>query len=171
MPDEETFFLQSDHMFEIQTGEGEDSYARLGAGLSDVDPQGNDEIDQTPYLDGSGFASSDVTGGQVTLAFSGHRLHGDPAQDYIYSKAYSYGKARRTNFRWTQPDGSVLEGDATIANITGPSGAANGKGEIGFEIHFNGKPEFTPAGDEAGTQSTQTMQTTIQKDEKEKVKQ
>jgi len=32
-------------------------------------------------------------------------------------------------------------------------------------------PEFTPAGDEAGTQSTQTMQTTIQKDEKEKVKQ
>ena len=142
------FYLQSAHMFEIQTGEdgtsGDPIYSRLGAGISNVDPQGNDEIDQTPYLDGEGFASSDVTGGQVTLAFSGHRLHGDEAQDYIFSKAYEYGSARRTKFRWTQPDGSVLEGDATIANITGPSGDANTKGEISFEIHFNGKPDYTP---------------------------
>ena len=146
--DEKVFHLQSAHTFEIQTGvddvTSEPIYSRLGAGLSSVDPQVNEEVDQTAYLDGGGFSSSDVTGGQVTLVFSGHRLTGDPAQDFIYSKQFSFGKSRRTNFRWTQPDGSILEGDATIANITGPSGDANTKGEISFEIHFNGEPEYTP---------------------------
>jgi len=59
------------------------------------------------------------------------------------------GTDRETEFRWTQPNGDVIEGPCTIAEITGPSGEANAKGEISVSIHLNGKPEYTP-GDGSG---------------------
>jgi len=55
------------------------------------------------------------------------------------------GPNRRADFRWTEPDGGGFGGECTVANISGPSGDAGAKGEISFEIHFNGKPEYTPA--------------------------
>lgn len=138
--------LQSAHKFEINTTPGAvATYAVLGAGLSSFEPSPNEEVAQDNYLDGNGFASSVVTGGQLIVSFSGHRKIGDPAQDYIYSKLLSLGSGRETDFIWTLPDGSKFAGPCTIANIEGPSGDANAKGELGFEIHFNGLPVFTPA--------------------------
>ncbi|MER2057243.1 MAG: capsid protein [Niallia sp.] len=119
--------------------------SRLAAGLSSVEFSNNEEVDQTAYLDGEGFSSSDVTGGQMILSFSGHRDYDDAAQNYIYSLLTEFGESRKTNFEWTTPNGDEFTGNITIANIEGPSGDANTKGEISFEIHFNGKPVFTPA--------------------------
>jgi len=144
---EDEFHLQSDHMFEIDTtpdGE-EETLEELAVGISDFDPAPNDEIDQTQYLSGKGFGSSDVTGQQLVISFEGHRFKGDPAQDYIFGLQNKVGKARKTKFVWTKPDGSSIEGDVTIANITGPSGPANEKGAISFEIHFNGAVEEVEA--------------------------
>ncbi|WP_342045917.1 phage tail tube protein [Bacillus sp. OTU530] len=138
--------LQSKHLFEINTTpSGTATYARVGAGLNNFEPSNNEEVDQTAYLDGDGFASSDVTGAQLILTFSGHRKTGDVAQDFIFSKLLELGDGRKTTFRWTLPNGDKFEGPCTIANIEGPSGDANAKGEISFEIHFNGKPAFTEA--------------------------
>jgi len=119
--------------------------ARIAEGISDVEPGNNEEVDQTAYLSGQGYSSSDVTGGQMILTFSGHRDYDDPAQNYIYSLIPEFGEKRKTDFEWITPSGETFEGNATIANIEGPSGAANAKGEISFEIHFNGKPNYTPA--------------------------
>lgn len=142
------FLLQTKHLFEIQTGE--DEWSRLGAGLSSVEPSANDELAQDVYLDGEGLGETDVIGAQLILAFSGHRKYGDPAQDYIFGKMMELGPGRRTELRWTLPNGDMLEGPVTIANISGPSGDAGGKGEIEFELHFNGTPEYTPAGGGGG---------------------
>ncbi len=140
------FLLQSSHLLElnIEPGSGEGTYERLGAGITGMDPDPNDEIAQDKYFDGEGFGETDVIGSQLVLTFSGHRKYGDPAQDYIFSLILEPGPKRRTDLRWTLPDGSEYEGPVTIANITGPGGEAGAKGEIGFEVHFNGKPEFTP---------------------------
>jgi hypothetical protein len=142
------FPLMFEHMFEIETVPGVDpdpgTFALLAAGINNVAPAGNEETAQDKYLDGGGFGETDVIGGQLTLAFTGHRKYGDAAQDFIFGKTVSFGSSRRINFRWTQPDNSVFEGDATIANISGPSGDAGAKGEISFEIHFNGTPDYTP---------------------------
>ncbi|MBM7585849.1 hypothetical protein JOC86_002391 [Bacillus pakistanensis] len=146
MPGE--FYLQSAHKFEIQTGTDtttqEPIYSRLAGGLNSVEPSNNEELSQDKYLDGDGYGETDVIGAQQTLSFSGHRKYGDEAQDFIYSKRLELGNARRTNFRWTEPDGGILEGPATIVEIGGPSGEAGSKGEISFGIHFNGKPTYTP---------------------------
>ncbi|MED4904124.1 phage tail tube protein [Parageobacillus thermoglucosidasius] len=142
----EGLLLQSKHLFEINTTPGQlpGNFARVGAGLNNFEPSFNEEVAQDTYLDGDGFAESLVTGAQLVITFSGHRKYGDPAQDFIFSKSFSLGEERKTEFRWTLPDGTIIEGNCTIANIEGPSGDANAKGEISFEVHFNGKPTVTP---------------------------
>lgn len=143
------FTLQSAHRFEIETSQTADEmtqvWARVAAGINTFDPQWNEEIDQTPYLDGDGFGSSDVTAAQLVIAFEGHRKYGDAAQDFIAGLQAELGEGRKTKFRWTDPDGAIFEGPCTVANIVGASGAANEKSTFSFEIHFNGKPTYTPA--------------------------
>lgn len=143
------FLLQYNHVFEINStptaGVGAETYLRIAAGISNVTPSNNEEIDQTAYYDGGGNSESDVIGLQKTITFSGHRKYGDPAQDYIMGLASTLGPDRKTTFKWTFPDGMILEGPVTVANITEPGGEANNKGEIEFEIHFAGAPTVTPA--------------------------
>mgnify|MGYP001393493218 FL=1 len=148
MAETEGFLLQSSHILEINTTpgapEGEETFERLAAGISSMEPNPNDELSQDRYFDGDAYGETDVIGAQLVLTFSGHRKYGDPAQDFIFGTLLDLGPGRRTDFRWTLPDGGRYEGPVTIANITGPSGDAGAKGEIGFEIHFNGKPKYTP---------------------------
>lgn len=141
------FLLQSKNKLEINTtpNEAEETWEVLASGISSMEPDPNEEIAQDNYFDGDGFAESDVTGAQLVLSVEGHRYYGDEAQDYIYSLLMELGPSRRTKFRLTLPDGAKFEGPCTIANITGPGGEAGEKGAISFEIHFAGKPEYTPA--------------------------
>ena len=144
---EEGLLVQSKHLFEINIEPGADpgNFARLAAGFNSFEVALNEELDQTPYLDGDGYATSTVMGAQLTITFTGHRKFGDPAQDFIFSKSMEIGNERETEFRWTLPTGEVFEGPCTLAEISGPSGDANAKGEITVAIHFNGKPVYTPA--------------------------
>lgn len=141
------FELQYKNNFEIDVTPESDveTFERLAAGITSVEPSNNEETDDSAYYDGEGFSESDVIGAQLVLAVSGHRKYGDPAQDFIFSRFLEIGNARRTNFRWTTPVGEIFEGNITISAIEGPSGEARAKGEIGFEIRFNGKPTYTPA--------------------------
>lgn len=140
------FLLNSDHLILIDTAPNAVSsiWARLAAGINNLDPQSNDEVDQTAYLDGRSYRSSTVTGGQFTIALTGHRKYGDTAQDYIFDRQIESGCARETNCQFIRPDGSKVEGAITLANITGGGGDAAAKGDIGVELHFNGKPTYTP---------------------------
>jgi hypothetical protein len=100
-------------------------------------------LDQKAYLDDDGGQSTEVTGFQLVYAFSGDRIPGNAAQDFIFSKALDLGIARHTNFRATGADGTVILGECTIANIQLPGGEANSPAACGFEIHLNGKPSKT----------------------------
>ncbi|WP_121605516.1 phage tail tube protein [Virgibacillus sp. Bac332] len=140
------FDLNYKQKFEIQTGGDEETpvYSRLAVGITTAEPDNNEETDQTPYYDGEGFNETDVISAQLVISFSGHRDYEDEAQNYIFDKAIAIGPARRTNFRWTLPDGAMYEGDCTLAAISGPGGDAAAKSDISFEIHFNGQPTYTP---------------------------
>jgi hypothetical protein len=135
------FALNYGHYHELLTPEG--NY-RIGAGISSIDVNGNETTDQSNYYDGGGLTSTDVTGGQLVLSVSGHRKYGDPAQDHVASLALAFGQARKAGYRWTAPDGTIIEhDDVTIVNIKGAGGDPNAKGEFGFEAHFNGNPTLT----------------------------
>jgi len=122
------------------------NWALIGEGITNPSPEPNEVIDQTAYVSGRGMASSDVTGGQLVFKFDGHRVIGDPAQDYIASLLLSYGDNRKTDFKWIAPNGQVIEGPVTIVNIVPGGGDANSKDKFSFEVHYDGMPTFT-AGD------------------------
>lgn len=144
----QNFVLMNDFLLEIDVApEGaEPTWSALRAGITGFEPSGNEETDQSQYMDGNGYASTTVTGKQETYSVSGHRKIGDPAQDYIYSYEVKHGlgNARETQSRVTDPNGEQITGPVTLTAIEGPSGDAGTKGEISFEIHFNGKPELVP---------------------------
>lgn len=139
------FALNFQDLHEIDiTPESTPTWARLGAGISSADPSNNDSIDQSNYLDGDGYGSSDVIGAQKTIAFSGHRAIGDAAQDYIESIQESLGEGRKSTYRLTDAAGNQVQKECTIANVDFGGGEAGAKQDISFEVHLNGKPVRTP---------------------------
>lgn len=149
---DEGLLVQSQHLFEINTspGDGTGNWVRVARGFNSFEVANNEELDQTHYLDGVGYGTSTVMGAQLTITFTGHRYYGDEAQDWIFARKMEIGTGRETEFRWTLPTGEVFEGPCTLAEITGPSGEANAKGEITVAIHFNGKPTYTPGDGNGG---------------------
>lgn len=135
----------------------ERTWAWIAGGILSVTATPNEVLDQTAYYDGGGQASTDVTGGQMVYAFSGHRKYGDAAQDYIVSLDYSYGEERKTNFRHIAPDGRMVQNTVTIANITPGGGDANAKSDFSFELHNNGVPVIVD-GDYADMPTSITVQ-------------
>ena len=140
-----TFELNFYDLFEIDiTPEGASrTWKRLGKGISGFTPNLNENKDQTPYLDGNGWGSSDVIGKQLTFDATGHRVIGDDAQDYIASKYMALGDDLKTNFRAYDSRGVCKSGSCTINNIVVGGGDAQGKKEFSFSIDINGQPAMT----------------------------
>ena len=76
-------------LFELDTTpEGASrTWARLGDGLTTASPATNEKLDQKAYLDDDGGQTTEVTGFQLVYAFSGDRIPGNAAQDFIFAKA------------------------------------------------------------------------------------
>lgn len=141
------FELNYQSLYEINTTpeSGTATWSRIGAGITSADPSNNESKDQTNYLDGDGYAESEIIGAQFTLAFSGHRVHGDAAQDWIASIEHELGDNRKTQFRYTDMKGNQKTGNCTVVDIDFGGGDAASKKEISFGIDINGKPTVTPA--------------------------
>lgn len=151
MADKE-FNLNFKNKFEIDTKGSKDptditnaAFAPLAAGINNFTPTLNETTANDVYYDGEGYGSTDVTGKRLQLAYTGHRLEGDPAQDYIASHLLDLGDDLKTLARWTQADGSTVVGLVTISNIVTSGGAPGAKQTLSFTLAFNGKPVYTPA--------------------------
>ena len=119
---------------------GTANYVRLGDGIVSATPANNETVDTKSYLDDNGGASSEVTGFQYTWSFSGDRIIGNAAQDFIFGKLFSLGTGRKTNARITGANGTVITGQVTLSNLVDGGGDANATAAIGFDMMFNGKP-------------------------------
>lgn len=141
--------LNYDYEFSINTtpsGESE-VFAVLSDGFDNVSKALNEVLYQGSFLGDSGYGSTEVTGGQLTITLSGVRKIGDTAQDYIFSDAVmnNFGSARKTTFKIKDPKGNTITGSCTLAKITESGGAANQPNAISVEVHFNGKPTYAVA--------------------------
>lgn len=144
------FTMNYKNVFEIDTAGGQDptntaaaKFAPLAAGISGVTPAANETDDNTAYYDGAGFTDTDVTGKRITLAFTGHRVIGDAAQDYVASKFLAIGQNLKTLGRWTDANGNVIVSSVTLTAIVPMGGNANAKQTFSFTMSFNGKPIMT----------------------------
>lgn len=123
------------------------TWTRLGEGIANMAEALNEVIYQASYLNDGGWGSSEVTGGQLTLALTGDRIFEDPAQNYIFSDAvkFGFGSARKTNLRVTRSNGSVIQWPVTIANATEAKGDSNQPSKITINLHGNGAPTIINA--------------------------
>lgn len=123
------------------------NFAVLAAGISTITPAAADTTDATAYYDGEGFTDSSVTGKNITFALSGHRVFGDPAQDYVAKHFLSIGDELRTLARWTDAKGNKVQSVVTMTAIVPFGGPANAKQTFSFTLAFNGKPVLEEAGE------------------------
>lgn len=111
----------------------------------------NEVLYQATYLADAGWGSSEVTGGQYIVTFTGDRRDGDPVSDYIFDPKvqYAFGEARKSKLRIRRGDKAIIW-DVTLANITDAGGDANQPNSVTLTVHGNGKPIFETVSPEAG---------------------
>lgn len=149
------------------------NWVPFAAGFSDVAEALNDVVQEYFFLGDNGFGTSYVTGQHPKYTFTGVRVVGDAAQDYIFAQARKYGlmAERATNFRLSIANnaGNVdrITVPVSMCNVQALGGASNDGAAVSVEIHFSGKPVMeTIAGSEnltvasvAGAASGQTVLT------------
>lgn len=148
------FLLNFKNKLEIDTSGSTDldkiasaKFAPLAAGITTITPAAADTTDAAAYYDNEGFTDSTVTGKNITFQVAGHRVFGDPAQDYVASKFLSIGDELRTLAQWTDAKGNKVQAVVTLTSIVPFGGAANAKQTFSFTMAFNGKPKMVKAGE------------------------
>jgi len=112
------------------------TWLKLAAGITSAVDSHNDSTDDTAYLNGGGYGNSDIIGKQYTLAITGHRIIGNPAQDYIMTLQGEFGDDAKTYVRYTRPNGHRTQAYVTASEIVDAGGDANAKTE--FSVNFKG---------------------------------
>ncbi|MEG1907225.1 MAG: Ig-like domain-containing protein [Gordonibacter sp.] len=123
----------------ITPAEAAPTWAWAQRGILECAPESDETISEDAYYHNLGNTETSVDSIKVSIAITGHRWYGDPVQDYVQSLALLTGKDRKTQYRWTMPDGSILTGDCTITELVPGSsmGEANAKGEFGYRINLD----------------------------------
>lgn len=116
------------------------TFEPLAAGINNFTPSTNETVTNDNYYDGQGWGSSDVTGKRLQFALAGHRLNGNPGQDYIAGHLMDIGDDLKTLFRWTNPAGEQIVGLVTLTAIVPSGGAPTAKQTFSCTVVFNGKP-------------------------------
>ena len=126
------------------------TYAPLCAGIENLDEALNEQTQQFFFLCGQGYAHNEVTGMAPTFTFTGKRVYGDAAQDYIDSIKYETADKRKTSVQLVVEHAGktvmTVTCDATITNIvTLGGGNAINVQPFNCTLSLNGKPIVTPA--------------------------
>ena len=123
------------------------TYAKLENGLDNVSEALNEVVQQYFFLNDKRFARNHVTGMAPSFTFTGRRVQGDAAQDYIFGNKYKLDTNRNSSFQLKVTDNSgaspkvtTYTVDGTICNIQEFAGASTDDSAISFELRFNGAP-------------------------------
>lgn len=118
-------------------------WSDMGIAFKNVSQALNEVLYQATYLASDGWGSTEVTGGQYTVTFTGDRKNGDPVVDYIFDPdvQFAFGAARKTKMRLVRGKQAILW-NVTLANITDAGGDANQPNAVTLTVHGNGAPTF-----------------------------
>lgn len=121
------------------------TYATLAAGIDNIAEAQNETVNQYHFFDDQGFAKNHVTGIAPAYTFTGKRVYGDAAQDYIFGKKYDLDGERTSSIQLSwKTDASTtvtMTCDCTICNIQEFGGASTDDTSISFEVRLDGVPE------------------------------
>lgn len=148
---------------DITPDAAEPTYALLSRGITSIAPTPNESTEDKDYYDGYGVPTTNVVSTQIQYEVEGDRCYGDPAQDFISSRALLTGDGRRTRFRHTHPNGDCLEGWCTLLNVAPGSGQgeASALGAFTCTIATAGSPIFVAANKLALPESVTAQDVTV----------
>lgn len=121
-------------------------YSELADGIDNIAEALNEVVQQFFFLKDKGFATNHVTGMAPAYTFTGRRVMGDAAQDFIFGKKYSLDTDRQSKLKIAHTEGSTektISCNCTICNIQEFSGASTDDSAISFELRFDGKPTIS----------------------------
>lgn len=105
----------------------------------------NNVEEWTPFTT-EGWTRRLMTGKSITITVTGKRNVGDDGNDFIAGLYMKNGREAECDFKWTFPDGSMLEFGGAVVNITNiGAGDSTAVAPLEFEIMSNGKPTYTAA--------------------------
>lgn len=122
------------------------NYEELNKGIDNMQEQLNEIVQQYHFFADEGFGRSRVTAEQPIWTFSGRRVWGDAAQDWVFGQKYKLGDERQTDAKVEYTANGydyTITFDCTIANIQELGGATEENSAISFEVHVDGKPTAT----------------------------
>lgn len=127
------------------------TYAPLYEGIDNITEALNEIVQEYYFLSGQGFGEDHITGEHPKWTFSGRRILGDAAQDYISSKKYLLDVDRESSFRLSYVDKSsgtevtpMLTVPCTLTNIQDIGGGATTDDSVfSVDISFKGKPTLS----------------------------
>ena len=124
---------------DITPTEATPTWANALVGITECAPASDETVDEDDYYDNFGMDDTNVSKIKPSLAMTGYRRYGDPVQDFVQSKALTTGKDRKTNYRWTQPDGTFLQGKCSLVDLVPGSsmGEASAKGDLSYTINLD----------------------------------
>ncbi len=117
----------------------------LAAGITSHGSSISESTEKYYYMDQRGTAETDLTGQEVSRSFSGHRIKGDAAQDYILDELlYDLDGRSVTFYDYDDmvtggPNG--WKGSAVIQIADDGSGDTAARQNISFTLYLSGKPE------------------------------
>lgn len=134
---------ETEAFINITPAAGEKSWASMASITKNMAQSLNEVLYQASYYADQGWGSTEVTGAQLTLTFTGDCKSGDPACDYLLSNEvmYGFGAARKTDLKLVKGDKEVIW-PVTLANITPAYGDSNQPNALTVTVHGNGRPEF-----------------------------
>jgi hypothetical protein len=129
------------HVIELDVTpyEAKPTWKNALVGITECAPASDETVDEDDYYDNFGFDDTNVSKVKPALALTGFRRYGDPVQDFVQSKALTTGKDRKTNYRWTHPDGTYMQGKCTLVDLVPGSGMgeASAKGDLSYTINLD----------------------------------
>ena len=135
------------------TGESA-TYAKLCAGIENIEEALNEQTKQYFFMCGHGFAHNEVNGLAPTFTLSGKRIHGDAAQDYIDGQKYIPAEGRKTRIKlvstYLAADGKTSKTTTIICNATMTAihtlgGASTDNTPFSVTFSLNGAPTVETA--------------------------
>ena len=120
------------------------TWSDLGGAFKSVSRSLGETVYTASYLADEGFASSEVTGLNFSVTFTGDYVTDDAVILYIFSPdvLHGTGESRKTQLRITK-NGRTVTWNVTMTKITESGGEANSPNSVTLELHGNGKPVVT----------------------------
>lgn len=124
-----------------------DKLFELAEGIQSVDASNDEDSSDYSYYADRGGKQTNISSVSTGYSFKGHRKYADAdAQAFIRARLTKTGQDRVVYFKHTEPDGSILSGNATLSGIVHTGGDAGERGNFEAKITFNGLPDDNKSG-------------------------